>query len=159
MSYNVDMLWDIIRRILEPLFRDLINKIYVIAVVIPQATWDMRDEEEPEGEERESSSQSLSIVVMNKTDMPIKIEKAGVRFKDGAEVILSDFNLPLSIDAYDREVLTLKTDTFESLKGHGLGKIKYFYLESPLFNRFKAKLSKKEIGKLLVRYRTKEKYI
>jgi len=145
-------MWDIFKELFSPIARFLVNYLHVIVVVIPQATWDMRNENDTMEHRKAPVSQSAAIVVMNISINPIEISDAGIRFKNGKELKLSDFNLPIKIEARNRHEFVLKTDTFEMLKRCGLEEIKYFYVEEPLFQRFKARLSKKERRNLLATY-------
>ncbi len=148
----MNIIWDIFKDLFNPIVRFLVNYLHVIVVVIPQATWDMRNEKDKMEHIKEPVSQSAAIVVMNISSNPIEISDAGIRFKNGEELILSDFDLPIGIEARNRHVFVLNPNTFEMLKRKGLEEIKYFYLEDPLFQRFKARLSKKERKNLLAGY-------
>jgi len=145
-------MWDMFKELFSPVVRSLVNYIQVIVAVIPQATWDMSDESDSIEHMKKPVSQSATIVVGNMSSNPIEISNAGIRFKNGKELVLSDFDLPIKIEARNRHEFVLNPRTFEMLKTHGLEKIKYFYVEDPLFQRFKAKLSKKEQEDLLATY-------
>ncbi len=147
-----DILKDIFKELFNPILHFLVNYLQVIVVVIPQATWDMSDENDTMEQRKEPVSQSAAIVVMNISGNAIEISDAGIRFKNGTELHLSDFNLPVKVEARNRHAFTLNSKTFEKLKSYGLEKIKYFYLEDPLFQRFKTKLSKKDRERLLTTY-------
>lgn len=151
-SLCMNAVWDILRELLNPVIQLLVKYIYVIVVVIPQATWDMSDEKNKAESRKQPISQSAAIVLMNISSSPVEISDAGIRFKDGKELILSDFDLPVKIEGHNRHEFVLNPNTFEMLKGIGLGNIGYFYLEDRLLHRFKARLSKKDIEKLLTTY-------
>jgi hypothetical protein len=142
---------DIFKDFLNPLIRLLIGNFYVVIVVNPYKVWDMRNEND-KAEIKEPVSESAVIVLLNISTNPVKISGAGIRFKDGEEWILDDFDLPVEIEGHDRGEFKLHPNTFEKLKKIGLENVKYFYLEDRLFHRFKARLSKKDIDRLLKPY-------
>jgi CRISPR/Cas system CMR subunit Cmr4 (Cas7 group RAMP superfamily) len=145
-------MWDMFKELFNPIVRFLVNYFQVIVAVIPQTTWDMSNESGSVEHIKKPVSQSAAIVVMNISSNPIDISNAGIRFKDGEELVLSDFDLPIKIEARNRHEFVLNPKTFEMLKKQGLEKVRYFYVEDPLFQRFKAKLSKKEQENLLATY-------
>jgi hypothetical protein len=150
----VDAISDILKELLNPLVRLLVHYLYVIVVVIPQATWDLRNEDD-KAEIKKPVSRSAVIILMNMTNNPIEISDAGICFKDGSEWQLSEFGLsvkPVKIGGYDRHEFVLNPSRFEELKEIGLEKVKYFYLEDRLFHKFKARLSKEDIDRLLKPY-------
>jgi len=149
----MDGLWDVFKELLNPAIRLLVKHLYVIVVVIPQATWDLSHENNKAESIKKPVSQSAAIVLMNISESPIEISDAGISFKDGRELILSDFDLPVKIEGYNRHEFPLNPNTFEMLKEVGLENVKYFYLEDRLFHRFRARLSKKDIERLLTAYR------
>jgi hypothetical protein len=145
----MDAIQDIFKELLNPLVRLLVQHLYVIVVVIPQATWDLSNEDDKAEPVKKPVSQSAVIILMNISNSPIEISDAGICFKDGHEWALSDFNLPVKIERYNRHEFVLNPSTFETLKNGGLERVKYVYLEDRLFHRFKARLSKKDIDRLL----------
>lgn len=151
-SLGMNIIWDIFKELYNPVIRLLVKYLYVIVVVIPQATWDTSNENNKAEYRKKPVSQSAAIILMNIASSPVEISGAGIRFKDGKELILSDFDLPVKIEEYNRHEFVLNPNTFGMLKEVGLENIKYFYLEDKLFHRFRARLSKKEIKKLLTAY-------
>lgn len=151
----MDAIQDIFKELLNPLVRLLARYLYVTVVVIPQATWDMSNENDKAEYIKKPVSQSAVIILMNTSNSPIEISDAGICFKDGGEWPLTEFELsvkPVKIEEYNRYEFVLDPSTFEKLKKVGLENIKYFYLEDKLFHRFKARLSKKDIDRLLKPY-------
>ena len=148
----MDAINDVFKELLNPLVRLLARYLYVTAVVIPQTTWDMSDENDKTEYIKKPVSQSAVIILMNISNSPIEISDADICFKDGHEWALSDFNLPVKIERYNRHEFVLNPSTFETLKNGGLERVKYVYLEDRLFHRFKARLSKKDIDRLLEPY-------
>jgi hypothetical protein len=143
---------DILEKLFSPILHELLDHLHVIVAVIPQASWDMSSENDSTERLKVPMSQSAAIVVMNISSNPIEICDAGIHFKDGRELHLRDFSLPIKVEARNRHLFLLKASTFEMLKNRGLDKIKYFYVEDPLFNRFKDEMSKKPMEKLLTTY-------
>ena len=151
----MDAIQNIFKELLNPLVRLLARYLYVTVVVIPQATWDMSNENDKAEYIKKPVSQSAAIILMNTSNSPIEISGAGICFKDGGEWPLTEFELsakPVRIEEYNRHEFVLDPSTFEKLKKVGLENIKYFYLEDRLFHRFKARLSKKDIDRLLKPY-------
>ncbi len=148
----MNMLWDVLKELFSPMLRELLEHLQVIVAVIPQASWDISNENGSTNLVKAPISQSAAIVIMNISSNPIKISDIGVQFKNRKELKLTDFNLPVKIEERDRRIFALKPETFEILKDCGLENIKYVYVETPLFRRFKTRLSKEDIEGLLETY-------
>lgn len=151
----MDAISDIFKELLNPIVRLLARCLYVTIVVIPQAIWDVSNENDKADYIKKPMSQSAAIILMNISNSPIEISDAGICFKDAGEWPLSEFGLsvkPIKIEEYNRHEFVLNPSTFEKLKKVGLENVKYFYLEDRLFHRFKARLSKKDIDRLLKPY-------
>jgi len=151
----MDTIQDIFKELLSPLVRLLARYLYVTVVVIPQATWDMSNENNKAEYIKRPGSQSAAVILVNTSNSPIEISDAGICFKDGREWPLTEFGLsakPVKIEEYNRHEFVLNPSTFEKLKKVRLENVKYFYLEDRLFHRFKARLSKRDIDRLLKPY-------
>lgn len=147
-------MWDILNTLnslLSPLTSLVYSYFGVTVAIIPQAVWDMSENEDI----KKPISQSAALVVLNSSNYSVNIHEAGVRLQEGKEmsVDLVDLDLPIEIKPRDRVALVLTSDTFSRLAQHRFKNIKYFYVEDALFRRHKVRLSKRDIDNLLkIRY-------
>ena len=136
-------IWNIFKEFFSPIYRFTTNKMYIQVAVIASAEFDARKIKNLyKTPKTKAKSQSIAIFIINHSLNPIDISSAGIEFKSGKQQEIFDFHLPVRVEARNRHAFTLKSETVEMLRKEGLDNIKYFYVEDPLFQRFKGKLSK-----------------
>jgi CRISPR/Cas system CMR subunit Cmr4 (Cas7 group RAMP superfamily) len=139
------VMWDILKELLSPIVNWVYSYFGVTVAIVPQATWDMRKK----GDFKKPISQSAALVVLNSSNYSVNIHEVGVCLREGKEISLDDFDLPVEIKPRNRIYLVLKANTFRMLAQHKFENVKYFFVEDALFRRYKVHLSKRARNNLL----------